>query len=260
MKKTAFLTTIIALVLLSLLNVAAYAQPTDELYQVSTINALMQGVYDGEQTVKDLKQHGDFGLGAPNRLDGELIALDGKFYQIQSTGKVVLLNDSMKIPFGTVMHFKAKQPETIGNIASFREFENRFDNIIKEKNYFYAIRMDGVFDYVKTRSIPPQNKPYKTLSEAAKEQNTFELHNVKGTIVGFWAPQYVNGVNLPGYHLHFISDDRQSGGHILDLRFSNATYQLNKITNFYMSLPHDGDFRQINLQKDLSKELKKVEN
>lgn len=42
----------------------------DVLFQTSTINALLDGVYDGEMTYKELKQHGGFGLGTFNGLDG----------------------------------------------------------------------------------------------------------------------------------------------------------------------------------------------
>ena len=237
----------------------AYAQPVEELYQVATINSLMQGVYDGEATVGDLKQHGDFGIGAPNRLDGELVALDGKFYQVKSTGQVVLLDGSMKIPFATVVHFKPQQAVAIPALENFSRVEDFFNQVLQEKNYFYAIRIDGVFSYVKTRSIPAQEKPYRPLGEVVKEQQTFELHKVRGTIVGFWAPQFVNGVNVPGYHLHFLTENRQQGGHVLELAVLSGTYQVNRITDFHMSLPVSGDFAGVNLAKDVSAELKKVE-
>lgn len=261
MKKNVCRATCIMVLVLSVTLFAGlvHAQPSGVLYQVATINSLMQGVYDGETTVKELKQHGDFGIGAPHRLDVELVALDGKFYQVKSTGQVLLMKDSMKIPFATVTYFKPQQPVAIPALDSFSQVEAFFNQILEEKNYFYAIRIDGVFGYVKTRSIPAQDKPYKPLGETVKEQQIFELRNVRGTIVGFWAPQYVNGINVPGYHLHFLTQDRQQGGHVLELAVLSGTYQVNRITDFHMSLPVSGDFAGVNLAKDVSAELKKVE-
>lgn len=46
-----------------------------ELFQYSTLEALLGGVYDGEVTVGELLTHGDFGLGTFNSLDGEMIIL-----------------------------------------------------------------------------------------------------------------------------------------------------------------------------------------
>ena len=54
-------------------------QPAPEtapvLLQVSTLDALLRGLYAASYTVADLKQQGDFGVGTYEGLDGELIAL-----------------------------------------------------------------------------------------------------------------------------------------------------------------------------------------
>lgn len=66
------------------------------LFQASTINALVEGINEGDTTVKELKKHGDFGIGTFDDLDGEMIELDGKFYQIKSDGHAYPVKDSMK--------------------------------------------------------------------------------------------------------------------------------------------------------------------
>ena len=46
------------------------------MFQRSTINALMQGVYDSNTTFEgELKSYGNFGLGTVWALDGEMIEL-----------------------------------------------------------------------------------------------------------------------------------------------------------------------------------------
>jgi acetolactate decarboxylase len=187
-----------------------------------------------------------------------MIALDGKFYQVKSTGEVILVNDQMKTPFANVMNFKPEQTGEINDVKTFGELEKALDSIIKDKNYIYAIRIDGVFTG-QTRSIPGKTKPYPSLTDAAKTQSVFDIQQTKGTIVGFLCPQYVNGINVPGYHLHFISEDRKSGGHILNGGIKSGKVQIARITDFRMVLPSNDAFQQASLNQDYSKELSKVE-
>ena len=79
---------IIVLVILAVSTVSgcAHVQKNDVVFQSSTINALLKGVYDGEVSFGELKRNGDFGIGTFNALDGEMIGLDGTFYQIKVDG------------------------------------------------------------------------------------------------------------------------------------------------------------------------------
>ena len=239
-------------------NTVVSAQTSNSLYQVSTINAVLQGVYDGQMNMKELKQHGNFGIGTFEGLDGEMIALDGQFYQVKSTGHVVLVSDQVKTAFADVMDFKPEKTEKIPDVLTFNELEQVLDGIIQDKNYIYAIRIDGVFSGT-TRSIPGKTKPYPSLTDAAKTQSVFDIQNTKGTIVGFLCPQYINGINVTGYHLHFISDDRKSGGHILSGGIKSGVVKIERITDFRMILPNSDAFQQAVLNKDYSKELNGVE-
>ena len=58
------------------------------LFQASTIAALLEGAYDGDLSFAELAEHGDLGLGTLNGLDGEMIALDGRFYRADVDGSV----------------------------------------------------------------------------------------------------------------------------------------------------------------------------
>ncbi len=236
----------------------AKAQEPNAMYQVSTINALIQGVYEGEISVGELKKYGNFGIGTYDGLDGEMVMLDGKAYHVKSTGAVITSDDKVKTPFANVLNFKPEIFGEINDAKSFAEIENALDSIIKDRNYVYAIRIDGVMN-LKTRAIPQKSKPYPTLAEAAKTQSEFDLKNVHGTIVGIWCPQYMNGINVPGYHLHFISDDRKSGGHVLSGEIIHGKVQVSRISDFRMVLPGGDAFKNAALNSDYSKELKAVE-
>jgi len=104
-----------------------------------------------------------------------------------------------------------------------------------------------------------QSKPYPSLAEATSKQPTFEFHDVKGTLVGFWCPAYAQGINVPGYHLHFLTEDKQAGGHLLECRVQNARLEIDPTPGFNMVLPEGGDFSKADLSEDKSKELEKAE-
>lgn len=230
----------------------------DVLFQVSTIDALLQGVYDGVMNFGELKQQGDFGIGTFEGIDGEMIALDGQYYQVKADGIAYSVNDTMTTPFSTVTYFD-KDFDIIVSAKNFTELSSALDAQIPSKNLFYAIRIDGTFPYVKTRSIPKLSKPYPLLKDAAANQSVFEFKDIKGTIVGFYTPESAEGLNVPGYHLHLITDDKQAGGHILDLALNSSVIWLDITPTFNMALPSSGDFIGIDLTKDLNEDLNQVE-
>ena len=245
---------------LAFLIPGTFASENDTLFQTSVISALMQGVYDGTMTFKDLGTHGDFGIGTVQALDGEMIGLDGEFYQIKSNGIAYRLSDSMKTPFAEVAFFKPEETIAFNGTNNLTELESCLDGRLVTKNLFYGIRIEGLFDYVKTRSVPMQSKPYPPLSEATKAQKIFEFHNVKGTIIGFRCPDYVQGVNVPGYNLHFITLDRSAGGHLLDFNLENASVLVDSFSELNMALPDNEEFYQADLSENPQASLAKVES
>jgi acetolactate decarboxylase len=228
--------------------------------QVSTIDALLAGVYDGHLACGKLLRFGDTGIGTFDRLDGEMLVMDGIVYQIKADGKVYEPSSEVLTPFAAVVDFAPDKFIGIDRPMSHAEFEQEIDRQCPNKNNFYAIQAHGVFSYMKTRSVPAQEKPYPPLVEVVKEQTVFEMKDVSGEIVGFRCPPYVKGVNVPGYHLHFISDDKQTGGHILDFAVTKGSIEIDTCNQFLMLLPEgDSDFGRVDLSGDSSKELEKVE-
>lgn len=230
----------------------------DVLFQVSTIDALMQGVYDGVMNFGELEPQGDFGIGCFEGIDGEMVALDGDYYQVKSDGVAYPVSDSMTTPFSTVTYFDNDLVISV-SARNFAELCRVLDAQIPSQNLFYAIRIDGTFPYVKTRSIPKQQKPYPLLKDAAANQSVFEFENVTGTIVGFYTPDYAEGLNVPGYHLHLITDDRKAGGHILEITLNNSNVWLDVTSAFNMALPSSGDFIGVDLTQDLREDLEQIE-
>jgi acetolactate decarboxylase len=232
----------------------------DTVSQVSTINALLAGVYDGDMSLNDLLKHGNFGLGTFDKLDGEMIVLDGEIYQAKSDGKIYRPDLSMLTPFAAVVEFSADKTCQLESGDNFKAVEDMVNRECPNQNLFCAIKIRGTFSYMKVRAIPRQHKPYPPLVEAAKHQPVFEMKNTTGTIVGYRTPEYFKGIGVPGFHLHYISDDHQKGGHILELTVANANAELDVCNKFYLVLPdNNAAFGKTNLKQDRSAELNKVE-
>ena len=249
----------LAAVLVFALLASGCATPRTELFQYATINSLLAGVFDGDMTVAELKRHGDFGIGTFNALDGEMLALDGQFYQIRSDGHVYRAPEDLRTPFATVLFFHADRSLVLTNIASLKALEQELDRHLLSRNTFYAFRIEVEFESAKTRSVPRQQRPYPSLADAARKQSVFEFQNKSGTLVGFRTPDFMQGLNVPGYHLHFLTADRQAGGHVLDCVIRRAEVRIAETRRFLMVLPQAGDFQQTDIARDRGAELRRVE-
>ena len=214
-----------------------YAQSADHsVFQVSTYHALKQGILETETTFGELRKHGDFGLGTLNGLDGEMVALGGEFFQVKADGGVHSIPDDAKTPFAVVTFFTPDKKLSLPRINNPKELKAALDQKT-DSDSILAIKVSADFDYVKVRSVPRQEKPYPTLEEALKRQVQFELKNVRGTLVGFRFPKYMDGVNAPGYHFHFITADKKAGGHAWDCSAKDANVEIAVISNFSLRFP-----------------------
>ena len=207
------------------------------LFQTSTIDVLLDGNYDGDVSFAELGERGDFGLGTLNALDGEMIALDGRFYQVKADGRAYPVDGRARTPFAVVTVFEPDIHQTLAAPMDFRALCEYLDRVLSGELGCCAIRVDGHFDRVKTRSVPRQRKPYPPLVEVVENQPTFELRNVQGSLVGFRFPHYAQGINVAGYHFHFITEDRSAGGHILDCRLARGELRVDHEADLRLELP-----------------------
>lgn len=235
------------------------SEEPDTVYQVSTIDALLLGSYEGVVSFAEVRRHGDFGIATFDSLDGEMVAVDGQFFQVKADGSVIPVSDTMTTPFATVTYFSPDLSFFLPHASNFTEFSTITTSRLPSRNLFYAVRIRGELPYVKARSIPRQEKPYIRLVDAAATQSVFEFENTTGTVVGFSTPEMAEGLNVPGYHLHYLSADRTEGGHIIDFRLENATVEMDTIPRFIMDLPPQGSFLGVDPSENLSSELTVVE-
>ena len=222
----------------------------DCLDQISTLQAYAASDFYGSMTIEDFLRCGDIAIGAFEGANGELVVLDGVCYRAAGDGSVEIPSLNEKLPFASITFFDTDIKKDFCTPITFEALEKELDKIVAENgaNVFYAAKIKGNFSDIKLRSGIAQKEPYKTLEEFMKtNQRFFEYKDIKGTLVGFYFPPYASGVNMPGWHFHFLSDAKDKGGHVIDFTMSEGELELDKTVAFYMVLPDTKYFNDLNL-------------
>jgi acetolactate decarboxylase len=236
----------------------AFQLDRHSLFQVSTSNALAQGVFAGAVTVGELRRHGDFGLGTFAGLDGEMIMIDGVCFRAGAGGDVEEVGDELEVPFAVVTRFIADLDTVIESSAALVELADRLDALRPSENLFAGIRVDAKFESVAMRAACPA-RPGEGLLEATGHQSEYTVEGPNGTLVGFWAPEYARAVGVPGYHFHFISDDRQVGGHVLDLVGGPFQIGMQVESDLHLAIPETAAFLTADLSGEHGAEIEAAE-
>jgi acetolactate decarboxylase len=230
-----------------------------EVYQSSTMGALLDGVYDGDVSVGELLEHGDFGLGTFNQLDGEMLVLNGVPYHLRADGTVRIASESDLSPFAAMTWFGATDTEEVTSPMAHDEVTRLVDGRVRSANLIYAIRITGHFGEVRTRTVRKQEPPYPSLGEATERQAETVFTDVDGTLAGYRTPYYEQGISVAGYHLHFLDDTHHHGGHCLDFRFERGTIALGERSELHLSLPTTEQFLRSDLTpSDLGDRIRKA--
>jgi acetolactate decarboxylase len=230
-----------------------------QLFQASTIGALLEGAYDGDVSFAQLAEHGDLGIGTLNALDGEMIAVDGRFFRADLDGVVNEIEPSARTPFAVMVWFAPTVELELGGSPDHEPPGALLDPHLPEGTAACAVRLDGSFESVRARSVPRQSPPYRPLGEVVKDQRVFELAEVEGTVVGFRFPDYSEGIEVSGYHLHFISADRARGGHVLECRPRHVRARIDVSTDLHLELPPGVDLSAPELSREAHDALARVE-
>lgn len=212
---------------------AADSEP-HELFQVSTIEALLHGAYDGDVTVAELTGRGDLGLGTFNALDGELVLADGVLYRAAHDGSVHPAEPERRSPFALVTTF---QPGVEIYVGVAQDIDALLSQVAPQSSTCAAVRIEGRFEHIRLRSVAPQRKPYPPLADVLAEQRVFEEDDIEGVVVGFCFPAHEGRLNLPGRHLHFLSSDRTRGGHVLSCRPAECVVRVDHEAEIEVELP-----------------------
>lgn len=244
---------VMGLALLLAVSCPVAARAAGTLWQAATLDGLMAGVYDGFVPLAELPRHGDLGLGTFHALDGEMILLDGKVWQVKADGSVHEAREGAT-PFAVAVRFAPERAALLAGLPDIAALENALSGLMAEPNLFFAARIDGRFPHVRVRSVPAQQRPYPPLAEVVKHQTVFDLKDVEGTLVVLRCPPLAGKINLPGYHMHFLAKDRTSGGHVLAVQVDEARAKVQPLDRLELVLPLRGDFQKTDFGRDRSAE------
>lgn len=234
--------------------------PAKTFYQFSTITALFHGLYDGELSMKQALQHGDFGLGTLNGLDGELIIWKGKGYQVRDNGHVYDVPLTAKLPFVNVVAFHPEKMEQVHPSMDFAQLKDWLDTHVEQTNRPVAIEATAMCSALHTRSVARQAKPYPTLAEAVAHQVEFHLKGKKVTLVAFRVPQYLSNVSVAGYHVHGLTSDGRHGGHVLGLTCEQWSVAWQELDTFILDLPNQPGFDAMDFSQSVEFEIQHAES
>lgn len=210
-----------------------------KLFQHQTLGDLMAGFFDGSMTIEALLKEGNYGIGTMDHLDGELIVIDGKAYQAKENGELVVLKGDETVPYAAVTDFTPDQTFTVNELFTLDEWHQYLKGKLKSLSTFSVIRIEGSFDFMHTRVIPRVEEPFPRFIEASRKQPEFKQENVKGTCIGIYGPYLFEGVVKQGFHCHFISEDKNFGGHIIDYTINHADVSVQTVTDFHQHFATD---------------------
>lgn len=205
----------IALIILSIATKSMGQQP-DKIVHYSAMEAMRNGVYTGDVNVQQLSHKGDFGLGTYHLLDGELVALDGTYYRVAANGSVTKADPAITVPFGSFTFFKSDQTFTLKGIKDVAALQAAIIKKLPSANRFYAIKVTATFDSIILGGAEKLQESDTTgIAHLMKTRPVYKKQKARGTIVGFYNPPYIGGLDLSPLHLHFIADDKTFGGHLI---------------------------------------------
>jgi acetolactate decarboxylase len=233
-------------------------KPESAIYLCAPVNALVEGIFEENIHLAEVLKHGDFGLGTFDDLDGEMLILDGHCYQIRADGRVIEVGKEVLTPFASVTFYTPGSHYEINEETQYKEFLKWLNRLLPSPNLFYAIRIEGEFVHIKARSVPKQAN-YHPLSDIAHEQVVFDFDNIRGTLAGFFTPDFMSSLSVPGLHLHFLSEDLQHGGHVFECVPRKVRAGIQLIHKLELSLPMTQDYMRLDFHRDIKQDLDKVE-
>ena len=235
----------------------------NRMYQVSTLQALALGYSRKVIRVEELLREGDTGLGTFEDVNGEMIVMEGQCYRADQDGAVTAVPPETGVPFAAVARLTGEQRFPLRDMPDIEAVRTELTRKIEERfglNSMHVVRIDGQFAAVDARSEAPYRSHHITLKEVlSRTQKAFLYENIRGSLVGVYFPDYMDGINMPGWHLHFLSEDRTKGGHVFDVSLRECAARVDKLTGIVIDLPKEAAFDTYSLKQDLQAEIKSVE-
>ena len=233
------------------------------MYQISTLQALALGYTRSVVRTDELLSHGNTGLGTFEDVNGEMIVIYRHCYQAAEKGSVTEMPLDTGVPFASVANLQGDRVFTLSEIPDIEHLKMELNLKIEEDfglNSMHIAKIEGDFERVDARSESAYRSHHVELKDIlGKTQKSFCFEQIRGTMVCIYYPDYMDGINAPGWHLHFISEDRKWGGHVFDLQMRRGEVFLDKISRIEIQLPSEPAFDTYSLKEASQKDIKEVE-
>lgn len=210
---------------------------SDVTHQLQLAHVLLDGGYDGVATLEEALAGGDHGLGTVDRLDGELVVVDGEPWRVDWTGRAELLSPQTRTPFVVVSTLdnprtvRLRDTDRAGVIAAV-------EDLVDDPGAIVSVRLEGTFHSVLVRSVPPQDPPYRPYAEVCAEHEVrWDRRPFHGVFVGFRFPDLDPGATIPGLHLHGLDRLRTTGGHNHEMHVNDAVLSVGISRDVAVHLP-----------------------
>lgn len=221
-----------------------------EVFQTSLMSALLDGIYDGDMTLAELLGHGNFGLGTFEALDGEMIILDSVPWQLRGDGSVSRADLEQRTPFATVTNFVPSITRTIDHRTTRSELSELVDRLGVSANYLYGLRITGDFEWITTRTVRKQKRPFPPMSQTTSDEPLVRHDHTSGVMAGFRTPLFEQGINVAGCHVHYVDDEHSHGGHVVDFVMTKGLVEVCLGTDLRVRLPLSQEFQDADLAPD----------
>ncbi len=208
-----------------------------DIVQVHTISTLMEGRYDGEVTVGDLRGRGSFGIGTLQGLDGEVVVLDGEFWNIGTDGVARVPPDDALVPFAVLTELDDPVTSTVDGPLPRAEFEAELHRRLPDPDACWAVVATSRFTDVTFRSVARQTPPYRPFAEVLLTDEVLLHGTLDATLVGFCFPDWASELDVPGFHFHMLSDDHATGGHVYDYTAGTTQVTLSRCRSMHLEVP-----------------------
>lgn len=236
---------------------------SNKMFQVSTLQALVAGYTRSVITVQELESRGSVGLGTFEGVDGEMILLDGVCYRARQDGSVVRPAPDTGVPFASVAAVQGGTEFELGKAPDIDALKHELTCKLDEAfalNSMHVVTVEGSFDSVSARSESAYRSDHIALKDMlATTQREFVFEKLGGTLVCVYYPDYMDGINAPDWHVHFVSEDRTRGGHVFDVSLICGHAVMHKIDCIEIQLPATPAFDTYSLKGTSRDDIAEVE-
>ena len=102
---------------------------------------------------------------------------------------------------------------------------------------------------------PVVDTPFPPIDEIVDAMVYHAYEDVQGTLVGFQLPPYLEGINYPGLHFHFVGSGGDHlppllGGCAPSFVIKEATLSVMELKSFSVTIPQSEAYRQLDMTPD----------